>query len=123
DVSLNGALTIQDVLDRINTAAGTAGVAINASLASTGNGIQIVDSTGGSANELHVERLNLSYAIDQLGLSKSADVAGGTVLTSADTSTIKPDSVFTALQDLYDALKRGDSAGITQAGGRIDSFI
>ncbi len=122
DVNLDGALTVQDVLDRINAAAGAAGVPVSAVLTSTGNGIQIIDSTGGPG-DLRVERLNLSPAIDGLGLSSASLSAGGSVLTASDTNLIRPDSVFTVLQDLYESLKRGDSAGISDAGDRLGDFI
>lgn len=122
DVDIDGATTIQDVIARINAAATTAGVALTAGLPSTGNGIQISDGTAG-VNELHVERLNLSSAADDLGLYRSADVSGGAVLTGEDRATIRPNSVFTAMQDLYDALRAGDSARISDAGDRIGAFI
>jgi flagellar hook-associated protein 2 len=46
-VDLSGAKTVQDVLDTINK---TTGISVNASLNSTGNGIQIQDTSGGSGN-------------------------------------------------------------------------
>ncbi len=121
DVDIDGAQTIQDVLDAINTSAATAGVAIAAGLAVSGNGIRIVDSTGG-AGVLSVQRLNLSAAIDDLGLNKSA-AAGANELISDDTNGIRTNSVFSALIDLYQSLKSGSTAGITDAGDRIGGFI
>src|SRR5690606_34745944 len=112
DVNLDGAATVQDVIDRINTAAAAAGVNLSAGLATVGNGIRIQDATGGGG-ELNIERLNLSAAIDGLGLNKPVDAPGGDVLTGEDVNGIRPDSIFGALIDLYDALKRGDTGDIT----------
>jgi flagellar hook-associated protein 3 FlgL len=121
-VDIAGAKTIDDVLNAINAAAGAAGVAVTAGLAGTGNGIQITDATGG-AGELSMNALNSSQALTDLGLDKTVDTPGGTVLTGRDTAGIEPDSVFTVLSDLYNALKRGDTGGITDAGGRLGNFI
>lgn len=122
DVNLDGATTIQDVLDAINAAAAAAGVAVSASLPATGTGIVISDATGG-AGTLAVERLNFSTAIDGLGLNKSADDPAATELRSDDVSAVRVDSVFTALIDLFNALKAGDEQAITGAGERLHDFI
>lgn len=126
DVSLDGARTITDVLDAINTAAAGAGVAVQATLAATGNGIRIVDSTGG-AGTLRVQTLNGSASASDLGLLGSA-AAGSDELVGSDVNGLKADSVFSALMDLYDALTTGDGstqqeAAITRAAERIRDFI
>src|SRR5207248_1857845 len=46
-VDLSGAKTVQDVLDAINS---TAGLKVSASLKSSGNGIQIADTSGAGGN-------------------------------------------------------------------------
>lgn len=46
-IDLRGALTVQDILDRISDASG---VSVTARLKSSGNGIEIVDDSGGSGN-------------------------------------------------------------------------
>ncbi len=119
DVNLDGVKTVQDVLNAINTAAAGAGVLVLADLAGSGNGIRIVDATGGAGN-LSVDKLNLSPAIDGLGLGGSV---AANELVGQDTAGIKANSVFSALIDLYDALKRGDVQDITSAGERINGFI
>lgn len=121
DVNLDGATTIQDVLDAINAAAADAGVALTASLATTGNGIRIVDATGGTG-VLRVERLNLSAAIDGLGLNKAADPAADELI-SDDRNTVRVNSIFTAMFDLFEGLLAGDERRITDAGERIRGFI
>ncbi|MGQ9649171.1 MAG: flagellar hook-associated protein FlgL [Phycisphaerae bacterium] len=118
-VDLDGCLTVQDVLDRINAAAGGA---VTASLALTGNGIRLVDNTGGGGT-FSVSRADLSPAIDGLGLEKSTS---GNEIVGDDVNGIQPDSVFSALIDLYQALVTGGSDAeqrITAAGARIREFI
>lgn len=102
DVNLDGSKTINDVLAKINAAAAGAGVNIAASLAVNGNGIRIVDNTGG-AGTMRIERMNASTAIDDLGLNQTV-AAGATQLVGDDVNTVRTDSVFTALYDLHDAL-------------------
>lgn len=125
NVNLDGATTVQDVLDAINTAAAGAGVAVNASLAATGNGIRLMDGTGG-AGTLAVERLNYSYAIDDLGLNVTVADAADTELVGNDPNGVRPDSVFSALISLYEALTQGGTnveQAITAAGEKINQFI
>ncbi len=122
NVNLDGATTLQDVLDTINAAAGAAGVSVTASLPPTGNGILITDATGGTGT-LRIERQNFSSAIDDLGLNTTVTNAGDTELFSNDPGTVRVDSVFTALIDLFDSLKAGDVQAITDAGERINAFI
>ncbi|UCG15730.1 MAG: hypothetical protein JSV19_10590 [Phycisphaerales bacterium] len=120
DINLDGAETIGDVIDIINAAAAAAGVAVTASLAEVGNGIRIVDATGG-AGPLIVSRLNLSYAIDDLGLEKFASDPA-TELVSDDTNLIRADSVFTALYDLERGLRNNSDREITMAAERLHEF-
>ena len=121
DVSIDGAETIGDVIDAINDAATNAGVDITASLALVGNGIRIEDGTGGAGN-LSVTRLNLSYAMDDLGLGKTvADPA--VELVSDDTNLIRAGSVFTALYDLDEALRSNDDRGISMAAEKLNIFM
>ncbi len=126
DVSLDGSETIADVLDAINTAASTAGVNFTASLATTGNGIRLVDGTGGSGL-LQVSRLNASSAVDDLGLL-GHESDGASELISSDVATVRTNSVFTALYELYDALTATNPSHIqeqqiTGAAETIHSFM
>ena len=126
NVDLDGATTIQDVLDLINAAATAQNVDIEATLAVDGTGIRLVDTTGGTASTLHVERANASFAIDALGLEKSADSQADTELISDRIGTVQPDSVFTALIELDLALRQtgeDQEQRITAAAQKIDEFI
>ncbi|MBI4580434.1 MAG: flagellar hook-associated protein FlgL [Planctomycetes bacterium] len=125
-VSLDGARTIDDVLAAINTAASTAGVNVTASLATTGNGIRLVDGTVGSGT-FRVEPMNASTAATDLGIYQS-DTAGTGEIVGDDVNTVRTDSVFTALFDLFDALTATNPSHIqeqqiTQAAETIRRFM
>ena len=71
ETDIAGALTVEDVLTAINDAAAAAGLAVpgafEARLRLDGNGIELVDSTGGGGG-IKVERLNNSPAAEDLGI-------------------------------------------------------
>ena len=115
-MDVSGALAVQDVLDRSNAAAGAAGSTLTASLASVGNGITLSHPAPGTQN-ITIERKNLSFAIDDLGLN---GVSGTTqALTSNDATLVRVDSVFTSLMDLRNALRSGEERLITDAASRL----
>ena len=121
DVNLDGAMTVGEVVDLINEAAGEAGVAIAASLAESGNGIRIADNTGGTG-DLSVTTLNLSSAAIDLGLAKS--VSGEAVeLLGDDPSGVRTEGILSALADLESALRRDDTQAISQAAERMNTFF
>lgn len=109
DVDLNGPLTVQDVLDQINTAAAGR---VTASFAAAGNGIVLTDNTTGST-PLAIAPLNFSNAALDLGLTTAP--ASGNTITGADSNTIKTPGVFTNLQKLRDSLRSNSTSGITAA--------
>ncbi len=69
EVNLQGALTIGDVLDRINNHPDNlaSGTPLVARLARYGNGIELVDNCGG-AGQLRIQRTSMSRAAIELGL-------------------------------------------------------
>lgn len=108
--------TIEDVVALINTRSGGA---VSASQNVFGNGIRLVDNTLG-ADVFRVEKLNLSPAIDWLGL----DVPGvGGVLSGRDVNPVRVDSVFTGLLELRDALERDDGRSISWAAERLGRVL
>jgi len=121
DLNLDGLQTLGEVLEAINSAAVDAGVAVTASLAETGNGIRLVDTTGG-AEPLSVSRLNMSYALDDLGLVGAAEEPEGELL-GTDVNTARADGLLTALVDLESALRADDERAITDAADRVSSFV
>jgi len=116
DVSLDGVLTLQDVLDRINAAGGGA---VTAGLANPGNGIVITDGTAG-AGTLTIAALNDSPALLDLGLDVTAT---GNQLVGQDMNPLRADSPFTALLELKDGMERDHRQTLTYAGERIDRIL
>lgn len=122
DVDLEDVTTVQDVLDQINAAATGAGITVpaefTATLASTGNGLQLADNTVGTTTS--VVARNGSFAAADLGILKSTTSAN---LTGEDRATVAVDSVFSHLTALRDALLANDERGITLATGKLDGDI
>jgi flagellar hook-associated protein 3 FlgL len=135
-IDLAGATTVQDVLDRINNNLANDGIPtkqILARLAQTGNGIELVDQTGGSGT-LSVAVAEGSFAAQYLGfvadgqtesdpLSIQVDGAGNQVLTSEDRHTLETDSVFNTLLRLRTALQENDTEEIGRSLERLDDDI
>jgi len=114
--------TVQDVLDLINT--GGAG-AVTAALASSGNGIVITDNTVGPGT-IHIERLNLSPAIDGLGLDVTVAakiIFALPTLVGRDVNPVKVNGTFTALVELRAAMNDNDTQAISAAGGRLETVL
>lgn len=113
-VDLDGAATVQDVIDRINaadTANGTLPARVVASLSAVGNGITLTDSAGG-AGAVALVPLNFSDAVKDLGLS-AAPSGGGTTIVGTDVNPVAPRGIFGHLATLRDALEGNDAAAIT----------
>jgi flagellin-like hook-associated protein FlgL len=119
-VDLAGSSTVDDVLTKINAAAVAAGLGggFSASLATTGNGIQLNDTTG--AGTLTVAKLNGSQAADHLGILGST---AGATLVGTDRAKVAVDSVFTHLISLRDALNANDELGIVLAGEKLEADV
>lgn len=120
DVDLDGAVTVGDVLTLINDAAQAAGVNITAQLANVGNGIQIVD-TGGGTGDLQVSMLNQSAAALDLGILTTvtdpmADLVG------EDRALVRTEGALGALVELEAALRGDDTTNITRAAERLERF-
>ncbi len=137
-VNLDGAVSVADVISRIQSAAtsnatnggapvvlnvgapGAAGTDINIGLATTGNGIVIEDGTAGG-QAFRVVQLGQSLAADNLGIYQNAGT--GSTINGTDNCPVRVDSIFSHLIALRDALLRDDSSGITVAGGDIERDI
>jgi flagellin-like hook-associated protein FlgL len=111
NVDLNNPSTVQDVIDAINTAATTAGAGVTASFATTGNGIVLTDTAGGTGT-LTAAKANFSEAMTDLGLTAAAS---GGVITGTDVDPVTPQGIFANVARLRDALQSNDQAGITAA--------
>lgn len=128
EVSVYGAETVGDVIARINAALGPDGeVAVQARLAASGNGIELVDTSGGTGS-LTVTRVNGSKAAIDLGLvepgqeSRSTDASGGdaNVLTGRDVNPQETSGLFTALVRLEHGLLNNDTQEIERALTMLD---
>ncbi len=113
-ISVSSATTVGDVINDINAATGAKVVA---SLATTGSGIILTDTTGGGG-ALSVTPLNDSSAAADLGLNVTAS---GNTLTGADVGAPTSTGIFGDLQSLMTALQSGDQDAITAAGGNIQT--
>jgi flagellar hook-associated protein 3 len=109
NVSLAGAVTVQDVISKINAAAGTG---VTAAFSGTANGITLTDTAGGPGT-LKITALNASTAATNLGLMASP--AAGNVITGADVNPVSTSGVFANLANLQQALQNGNQAAITDA--------
>ena len=121
-INVTGAETVQDVLDLINSDAGNAGL-VTARLAESGNGIELVDTGGGT---LTVTSLEGSQAAEYLGLKATAETSASSttgVFTGEDHNFLETDSVFTTLIRLRDALAADDLPAIERAAARIGDDI
>jgi flagellin-like hook-associated protein FlgL len=125
DIDASSASTVQDVLDLINNnpANNTGGVSVVARLATSGNGIELVDQNG---RPLTINSAEGSQAAQYLGLvpsgSTTATSAGGTI-TGTDKNYLESSSVFTTLVRLKTALDNNDVNGMQRAIQGIDTDI
>ena len=108
NVGLTKATTVQDVIDQINAAAGTA---VTASFATTGNGIVLTDNTTGTG-KLTVTPINAATTAADLGLTTAAV---GNTITGTDVNPVNVSGIFTDLNNLRNALNNNDTSGITLA--------
>ncbi|MGC4030395.1 MAG: flagellar hook-associated protein FlgL [Tepidisphaeraceae bacterium] len=109
--------TVQDVLDKINAAATTAGAGVTAGFATTGNGITLTDSAGGGAS-LKIVSANNSTALEDLGLDVPAS---GGVITGKDVNPVTAQGVFANIDALRAAMRSGDKLAITKAAESLQS--
>ena len=121
-VSVTGAVTVQDVINDINTAsaaaAGGAGANVTASFATTGNGIVLTDSSGGNTSKFTVASVGGSSAAADLGLSTAAS---GNTITGTDVNGIQASGIFGDLSALATALTNNDLNGINAAAEKIQT--
>ena len=114
-VTLAGSATVQDVINKINAAAGGSVVA---GFSPTSNAITLTDKTGG-AGTLTVSSQNSSTAATALGLTQNAAV-GGTI-TGTDVNPVAAQGVFADLTNLSNALKAGNASQITAAAQNLQN--
>ncbi|WP_432799683.1 flagellar filament capping protein FliD [Poriferisphaera sp. WC338] len=92
-VDISGALTLEDVIDKINTAATDAGIAVTAAIGDDNVSLKLTDGGGGSA-AFEVTELNDSKAASDLGIlgaDVDADgvIAGDRVISAINSKLLK----------------------------------
>ena len=120
-VNLTGAVTVQDVIAKINSADGNTNPAtqVTASLNTTGNGLELSDASVG-AGTLTVSALNASAVPQQLGILKTAGSATPGVINGDDVNPLQPTGLFSSLALLRDSLLKNDNSGIMRAAQLLD---
>ena len=124
EIDLSTATTVGEVINLINSDDQNGGKVL-ARLAAVGNGFELVDSSGGSA-DLIVRKVGESRAIEWLGFTSDgasqASSSTGT-LQSEDRRPIEVESVFHSLIELGDALLADDVLAIGRATSRLDDDL
>jgi flagellar hook-associated protein 3 FlgL len=123
-VNLDGASTVQDVINKIQTAASGAGVAVGSDLvvglANTGTGFRLEDNTAGG-NDFAIANASTSNAASNLGLA--GNVGGANTLNGEDKAKVRAENLFTHMIDLRDSLQQNDTDGITFAGSGLEKDL
>jgi flagellar hook-associated protein 3 FlgL len=133
-INLSTAQTVEDVINLINNHASnnTGTTQVVARLAAVGNGIELVDQSTVTTNNLTVEAAEGSQAAEYLGFvpfgqsqasAGTADANGHYVLQTADLNTVESDSVFNTLIRLKQALQQNNTEEIGRSIGRLDEAI
>jgi flagellar hook-associated protein 3 FlgL len=120
-VNLSTAQTVNDVISLINGDSDNGG-RVTAGLATTGNGIELIDNTGAVGN-LVVAAVEGSQAAQFLGFvpDGQTQVSSATgVLQSDDRHTLETESVFNTLLRLRTALETNDTEEIGRSLERLD---
>lgn len=133
-VNLSTAKTVQDVIDLINgnSSNNTGTTQVVARLATTGNGIELVDQSSATTGDLVVSAVEGSQAAQYLGFvasdqsqtsSHTTDSDGNYVLQSDDRMTVEADGVFNTLIRLKQALEDNNTEEIGRSIDRLDTDI
>jgi flagellin-like hook-associated protein FlgL len=130
-IDLDGANTVQEVLDRINTNAANTDPAnrVNAQLSAVGNGIELVESPAAGPGVLTVQTTFGSNAAVDLGLvpvgQTQSQAPGGAsqTLTGRDVNPQEVNSVFDTLIRLKDAIANFDLPELDRLDGKLNTDL
>jgi flagellin-like hook-associated protein FlgL len=124
--------TIEDVMARINNHPDNTPLipggapALIAQLKTSGNGVELVDSSGGTG-KLAITRVAYSSVATELGwLSEGQDscegqtVGGAQVISGSDVNSQETEGIFTALLRLKEGLEKNDTLLINRAVNLLD---
>ncbi len=119
DIDVSGATTVQDVLDIINNDSNNGG-RLTASVAVSGDRLELVDSSGGTG-DLRVSPVDGSFAAQNLGIEKTVPDPGVT-LTGDDLQPagFQVDSLFNSLALLRDALIENNDSKLEHVGAMLE---
>lgn len=109
-------LTIQNVMDKIQSAANVAGAQVHVSLAGAGNGIGLMDQASGPGRMTLVAK-NFSQAANDLGLT--APESGG-YITGKDVNPVTAKGIFANMSQLIAGFENNDKQAITAAAENLD---
>lgn len=118
-VDIDGAATVDQVLEAIKSAANAAGAGVLATLATSGNGIVLTDTAGG-AGTLAIAGAPFSQAVQDLGLDRPAS---GGVIAGRDVNPVESHGVFANVLALQNALRASDQQAITRAAERLTADL
>ena len=126
-IDVNGAATMQDVLDRINQDPNNDPAnPLIARLSLYGNGIELFDASTG-ASTLTITRASGNRVAERLGLlaagenQRTADPATPNEITGSDPNPREAEGLFSALVLLQRALEENDQPGIARAVAMLDA--
>jgi flagellar hook-associated protein 3 FlgL len=142
DVTLTGSTSLQDVVDRVNSAVGnnTGTTAVTAQLTANHNGIELVDSSTSATGKLTVLAPSVSQAASYLGLispgttqqsstvtdATGSDVLSGANVISNDVEIVASDGTqlwvdLTGAKTVDDVISRINSSPAN--GGKITASV
>jgi flagellin-like hook-associated protein FlgL len=129
DLRPQDVVSVNTLLARINAelatklpAAGLAPTDLQVGLAADGNGLTFTQNST-FTGPIRVEGRNNSPAAEQLGLLGGNYDAPSATFTGADRAKVRPDTVFSHLIDLRDALRGNDTRGIQLAAEKLEGVI
>ncbi|MEM7260455.1 MAG: flagellar filament capping protein FliD [Planctomycetota bacterium] len=122
EVDITGATTAEDIVDKINSAAAAAGVALSAEL-SSGKSAYILRDQSTGTETFRVTSANGSSAANDLGLNRSADSDGGGVLTGFAIDLTQDPGVAARLNDVIESLTDVDNGVLQRRADRFDTVI
>jgi flagellin-like hook-associated protein FlgL len=131
-INLSTAKNVNDVIALINSNAAnnTGTTKVVAQLATTGNGIELVDESTATTGSFSVQTVEGSQAAEYLGFvpkgqmqvsTNTLDGNGNFVLQSTDRHTLEADGVFNTLLRLKTALQQNDTQEIGRSLDRLDT--
>lgn len=129
DLRPEDVLTVGSLIARVQSelatklpAAGLLPTDLQVGLAPDGNGITLTQNAA-FTGPIRVENRNNSPAAEQLGLTDGTYDPGSARLTGSDRAKVRPDSAFSHLVDLRDALRANDTRGIRIATEKLEGVL